>query len=93
MKKTRKKKTERWYTAFMDGGPLDGLSVLTSGQPLLMVEDIIEKEKTVLYVKHAYQMNLKSKHDENKEEELLYEYVGWLNTDEQDIRSLNPELN
>lgn len=93
MRKARKKKAERWYTAFMDGGPLDGLSVLTSGQPLLMVEDIIENEKTVLYVKHAYQMNLKTKNDEEKEAELLYEYVGWLNTDEQDIRSLNPELN
>lgn len=89
MKKSRKKRRDTLYSALMDGGPLDGLSVLTVGQPLLMIEDVIEQERTVCYVKHAYQMNL----DTPNSDVLFYEYVGWLNSDEQDLRSLNPELN
>jgi hypothetical protein len=89
MKKSRKKRRDALYSALMAGGPLDGLSVLTAGQPLLLVEDIVEQERTVCFVKHAYQMNLAAP----KEDVLFYEYVGWLNSDEQDLRSLNPELN
>jgi hypothetical protein len=89
MKRIRKKKRETLHSALMAGGPLDGLSVYTYGQPLLLVEDVIEREKSVLYVKHAYQMNVATPEPES----LFYEYVGWLNTEEADIRSINPELN
>ena len=89
MKKSRKKKRDTLHNALMAGGPLDGLNVYTYGQPLLLIEDVIEQDKSVCYVKHAYQMNKKTPEPDS----LFYEYVGWLNTEEVDIRSINPELN
>ncbi len=89
MKKARKKRRDALFSALMAGGPLDGLNVLTAGQPLVMVEDIIEQDRTVCFVKHAYQMNLKGPPSDM----LCYEYVGWLNSEEQDIRSISPDLN
>ena len=89
MKRIRKKRRDTLHSALMAGGPLDGLNVYTYGQPLLLIEDVIEQEKSVCYVKHAYQMNVKTP----EPDALFYEYVGWLNTEEVDIRSINPELN
>jgi len=89
MKKNRKRRRDSLHSALIDGGPLDGLTVYTYGQPLLLIEDVIEKEKCVCYIKHAYQRNIKTPEPES----LFYEYVGWLNSEVADIRSINPELN
>lgn len=87
-----KKRREALYGAHMQGGPLDGLDVYTSGQPLLLVDDVIDESRTVCYVRHAYQMK-KIKRRADSEDILSYEYVGWLHTERLDIRSTAPELN